>query len=90
MKIALQLAWGMTKNERLRGFVEAGYMHLANFRDDVHSPIDPKLTKGMTPAQTMSKLDPYLAISESIAAESGELMREFEDFKRLARAQEKR
>ena len=47
MKIALQLAWGMTTDKRLRGFVEAGYMHLANFRDDVDSPIDPQLTNCM-------------------------------------------
>ncbi len=86
MKIALQLAWGMTTDERLRGFVEAGYMHLANFRDDVVSPIDPTLTNDMTPAQTVEKLDPYLAISKSMLAETGGLMRDFEEFKRLSSA----
>jgi hypothetical protein len=76
----------MTTDERLRGFVEAGYMHLANFRDDVISPIDPKLTSGMAPAQTTSNLGPYLAISKSMLAESDELMREFEEFKQQSNA----
>ena len=90
MKIALQLAWGMTTDKRLRAFVEVGYMHLANFRDDVDSPIDPKIANGMTPTQTMSKLGPYLAISKSMAAEEGELLKEFEEFKRLSNAYTKK
>jgi hypothetical protein len=84
MKIALQLAWGMTTDKRMRGFAEAGYMHLANFRTDIERPIDPTIASTMTPAQTVSTLDPYLAVSKGVLAETHELMKEFEEFKRLS------
>jgi hypothetical protein len=75
----------MTTDEQLRGFVTAAYLHLAHFRDDVDSPIDPSISAGLTPARTMNVLDPYLALSRSILAETDELMIEFGEFERLSR-----
>jgi hypothetical protein len=85
MKIALQLTWCMADDDRLRGFVEVAYMQLANFRDDVDSPIDPTISDGMTPSQVASKLGPYLAISKSMLSESAGLMQEIKKLRRLSK-----
>jgi hypothetical protein len=90
MKIALQLAWGMTTDEHVRGHVAAAYLHLAHFRDDIDSPIDPRLGKDMTPAQVVDVLDPYVAVSKNIMAETDGLMTEFQEFERLSLARAKR
>jgi hypothetical protein len=38
----------------------------------------------MMPTQTVSALDPYLAISKGVLTETHELMKEFDEFKRLS------
>jgi hypothetical protein len=86
MKIALQLAWGMTTDEQLKCFVAVAYLQLAHFRDDITRPIDPTLAMGLTPTETIELLAPYLAISDAIVAESNELLREFGEFERLSLA----
>lgn len=84
MKIALQLAWGMTTDDRMREHLGTAYLDLAHFRDDVNSPIDRAVEIGMSPDQVLNKIARYLEISESVTAETNELLREFQEFERLS------
>ena len=82
MKIALKLAWSLSPDENLRGFVMAAFCHLANFRDDIDAPIDPTLPKGADPREVSKILAPYLAVSPQVLKETEGLVAEFEEFKR--------
>lgn len=86
MKIALQLAWTMTNDEKLQTFVSIAYGHLSQFRDDVQIPIDPTLPLDATPYETNQILAPFLAVAKKMEAERDELMAEFDEFRRLSLA----
>jgi hypothetical protein len=87
MKTALRLAWRIRKEPKLREFVEVAYAHLCQFRDDISAPIDPTLTKDATPQETISILDPFLAIADKVEAERAQLNAEFRAYKEFMRAQ---
>jgi hypothetical protein len=82
MKIALKLAWMTYKEDKERNFILQAYSHLAQFRDDVGSPIDPRLATGPdnTPARTLEALGPYLAVFDKVTTETNALCIEFEGF----------
>jgi hypothetical protein len=86
MKTALRLAWRIRKEPDLRQSVEVAYAHLCHFRDDIISPIDPTLTKDATPQETISILDPFLAIADKVEAERAQLNAEFQEYKRFMQA----
>jgi hypothetical protein len=87
MKTALRLAWRIRKEPNLREFVEFAYLHLCQFRDDVTAPIDPTLTKDATPQETISILDPFLAIADKVETERAQLQAEFQEYKTFMQSQ---
>jgi len=81
MKNVLRLAWRLNTNPQVRAFVEIGYRHLANFREDISEPIDPTLPPDAAPDVVAAILEPYVAIVKTIEAEQRQLQAEFSDFK---------
>jgi hypothetical protein len=87
MKTALRLAWRIRKEPKVRHSVEIAFLHLCQFREDLHTPIDPTVPNDATPEQTVAILNPFLAIADQIEAERAKLQAEFDEYRVFMEAQ---
>lgn len=88
MKKVLKLVWVAVDHQSGKDAVEAGYSHLAYFREDVHAPtsrgfeeLEAATRKEALSTDAVNTFSDRMSLFETITAESLALAQEFEEFK---------